>query len=451
MPRLLSPADLEAAATGYITPNEECHGTEFPFTTARDGLGQGLTDRRLGGTICYHVPPPGDSLARMLSNAHKRKPGSVITLKDRVCCYQWTWFTMTMATGGIANVLHAVWTGYKADWLYYLGLSFFLFNLILFVVNCVLISIRFALLPGSFIDSFKDQVESLFIPAVFVSMGTILINTCEYGIPRTPWLAGVMVYLYWIYVAVSMFASTGMYLILWSTQIFPIHTMTPVWVFPAYPLLLTAPLAGNLIYSATIHGPQSGIPYVAVAFSAVSVQGAGFLISFMICAAFMYRLMTQKLPRDMQRPGVFISIGPGGFTVAGIVLLGQLSEYVVPATWLEEQHAVFIVRVLSVLIGLWLWGLSFWFFLVSVGSLWKYLIPGHRLPFQMTWWSFVFPNTALVTATLQLATALESPGFRIFGCSMAASLVVVWVAVFATMIKCLVKRELLWPETDLSD
>lgn len=59
-----------------------------------------------------------------------------------------------------------VWTGYKADWLYYLGLSFFLFNLILFIVNCVLISIRFALLPGSFIDSFKDQVESLFIPAV---------------------------------------------------------------------------------------------------------------------------------------------------------------------------------------------------------------------------------------------------------------------------------------------
>lgn len=84
--------------------------------------------------------------------------------------------------------------------------------------------------------------------------------------------------------------------------------MTPVWVFPAYPLLLSAPLAGNLIYSATMHGPQPGIPYVAIAFSAVSVQGAGFLISFMICAAFMYRLMTQKLPRDMQRPGVVSTI-----------------------------------------------------------------------------------------------------------------------------------------------
>jgi tellurite resistance protein TehA-like permease len=49
--------------------------------------------------------------------------------------------------------------------------------------------------------------------------------------------------------------------------------------------------------------------------------------------------------------------------------------------------------------GLWLWGLSIWFFLVSVGSLWKYLRPESKgkLRFQMTWFSFVFPNTALVS------------------------------------------------------
>jgi hypothetical protein len=30
-----------------------------------------------------------------------------IGIRDRVGCYTWTWFTMTMATGGIANVLHS--------------------------------------------------------------------------------------------------------------------------------------------------------------------------------------------------------------------------------------------------------------------------------------------------------------------------------------------------------
>jgi tellurite resistance protein TehA-like permease len=97
--------------------------------------------------------------------------------------------------------------------------------------------------------------------------------------------------------------------------------MTPVWVFPAYPLLLSAPFGANLVSAASRSGRLDGINTVPVALAAVTVQGTGFLISFMICAAFLYRLMTQKLPRDHQRPGVFISIGPSGFTCAGLGML----------------------------------------------------------------------------------------------------------------------------------
>lgn len=67
-----------------------------------------------------------------------------------------------------------------------------------------------------------------------------------------------------------------------------------------------------------------------------------------------------------------------------------------PHGFLGVPNTPDILRVISILVSLWLWGLSMWFFLVSVGSLWKYVRPGHHLPFQMTWWSFVFPNTALV-------------------------------------------------------
>ena len=104
------------------------------------------------------------------------------------------------------------------------------------------------------------------------------------------------------------------------------------------------------------------------------------------------------------------------------------------------------MRLLSTIIGLWLWGLSIWFFLVSVGSLLKYVRPERKMPFQMTWWSFVFPNTALVTATLALARALGSAGLRLFGCVMAACLVLVWFLIFATMTRCIWRRELLWPK-----
>ncbi len=85
---------------------------------------------------------------------------------------------------------------------------------------------------------------------------------------------------------------------------FPIHTMTPVWVFPAYPLLLSAPFAGNLLYAGEKSPYDNIMNKLEIALAATALQGTGYLISFMICAAFLYRLMTQKLPQDMQRPGV---------------------------------------------------------------------------------------------------------------------------------------------------
>ncbi|KAI1088719.1 voltage-dependent anion channel-domain-containing protein [Rostrohypoxylon terebratum] len=444
---LTNQVDVEAALNGYVTPTEDYFnrsGSPALSVSHRE-------KRRPSPTPLFGQPNP-ESLARMISNARKHKGAKNIGIRDRICCHQWTWFTMTMATGGVANVLYSIWVPYQADWLWYIGLIFFLFNICLFVMNCVLITMRFIMVPGSFMHSFLDQTESLFIPSVVVSAATILINTCEYGIPRTgPWLSHAMEWLFWIYIIVSVLASAGMYLILWSTQIFPIHTMTPVWVFPGYPLLLSAPFASQLIAANEVVSENPPINRLAIGMCAIAVQGTGFLISFMICAAFIYRLMTQKLPRDEQRPGVFISIGPSGFTVAGIVSLGQQSQVVIPDSFQGSTHSIIILRLLSTIIGIWLWGLSIWFFLVSAGSLLKYVRPERKMPFQMTWWSFVFPNTALVTATLALATALGSNGLRICGCVMAAILIFVWALVLVRMLRCLWNRELLWPKSLVND
>ncbi|KAI1442165.1 voltage-dependent anion channel-domain-containing protein [Annulohypoxylon stygium] len=443
---ITSQVDVEAALNGYVTPTED-----YFNRSGSPVLSVSHREKRRPSPPLFGQPNP-ESLARMISNARKHKGAKNIGIRDRICCHQWTWFTMTMATGGVANVLYSIWVPYQADWLWYIGLVFFLFNICLFVMNCVLITMRFIMVPGSFMHSFLDQMESLFIPSVVVSAATILINTCEYGIPMTgPWLSHAMEWLFWIYIVVSVLASAGMYLILWSTQIFPIHTMTPVWVFPGYPLLLSAPFASQLIAANEVVSENPPINRLAIGMCAIAVQGTGFLISFMICAAFIYRLMTQKLPRDEQRPGVFISIGPSGFTVAGIVSLGQQAQVVIPDSFQGSTHSIIILRLLSTIIGIWLWGLSIWFFLVSVGSLWKYVRPERKMPFQMTWWSFVFPNTALVTATLALSTALGSNGLRICGCVMAALLIFVWALVLVRMLRCLWNRELLWPKSLVDD
>ncbi|KAM0553853.1 hypothetical protein ACHAPJ_007199 [Fusarium lateritium] len=343
---------------------------------------------------------------------------------------------MTMSTGGVANILHSC-------------LFFFFLNLVLFLTNCILICMRFHLRPGSFVHSFTDQMESLFIPASVVSIAVILINTCQYGIPYTGvWLLNTMHWAFWIYAALSVCVSALLYLILWSTLVFPVHTMTPTWVFPAYPLLLNAPFAANLVAAAHSSGHKLSANTVAIAFGAAAIQGTGCLIAFMISSAFIYRLMTQKLPRDTQRPGIFMSIGPYGFTAAGIAQLGNQADLLIPPTFLDTPQVAIIIKVVCILVSLWLWGLAMWFFLVCVGALWKYTRAGTHMPFQMTWWSFVFPNTALVTATSVMGTIFESNGLHIFASIMTVAIIIIWTIIFVRMCWSLKARKLLWPKDE---
>ncbi|ROW17340.1 hypothetical protein VPNG_01051 [Cytospora leucostoma] len=437
-------------ALGYETPTEHSVTSALATNHLMHRLSELEQNHRQRQNVGQHEPSREEvTIDELASKSVKTGDrNGIVGFKDRVACFQWTWFTSTMATGGIANVLASI--PFKAQWVYIIGVIFFIFNMCLFATIGIFLLMKFRLRPGSFRRSFTDQFEALFIPASLVSVGTIFINICEYGIPHTgPWLLYTMEAMFWVWVFASVLASAGIYLILWSTLIFPIHTMTPVWVFPAYPLLLTAPFAGNLINSAGDDiGLIRGLP---IAMAAVAVQGMGFCLSFMILAAFIYRLMTQKLPRDMQRPGVFISIGPSGFTTAGIVQLGRLSANFIPVNFMDPGmtgHAVYIMKLMSALIGLWLWGLAVWFFIVSVGSFWKYARPEHeaKIGFQMTFFSFVFPNTALITATFQIGRAFGCRPLEIVGCVMSGLLIVVWAIIFGMMIRCVWRRELLWPK-----
>jgi tellurite resistance protein TehA-like permease len=220
--------------------------------------------------------------------------------------------------------------------------------------------------------------------------------------------------------------------------------MTPVWIFPAYPLLIIGPHAGAL-------APKVSNPEIAVniILGGYIIQGIGFLVSLMIYAAFIYRLMTQKLPKESLRPGMFISVGPSGFTIAGIITMGQELPKVVPADFMGKGNGELAGKVGMIcanFMGLWLWGLALWFFFISVGAHWSCARRG-KMDFAMTWYSFVFPNTALTTATFAIARALN--GNRIIqyvGCVMTIALIAMWLFVVVMNVRAVVIHQILWPE-----
>jgi tellurite resistance protein TehA-like permease len=220
--------------------------------------------------------------------------------------------------------------------------------------------------------------------------------------------------------------------------------MTPIWIFPAYPLLIIGPHAGNLAPKV-----DDRTMALTIILTGYVIQGIGFLVSLMIYAAFIYRLMTQKLPKESLRPGMFISVGPSGFTIAGVIMMGQELPNAVSSDFMGEGNGELAGKVgmlCANYMGLWLWGLALWFFFVSVGAHWSCAARG-KMDFAMTWYSFIFPNTALTTSTFAVARALNgNKPIEYIGCAMTIALICMWFFVITMNVRAVFIHQILWPE-----
>ena len=95
------------------------------------------------------------------------------------------------------------------------GVFFFLLNIVLFIVNVMMISLRFYFHPETFKASILHPTERLFIPAAVVSFGTILLNISQYGPARTGhWINDAVATLFWVDAGLALVSSMGVYLIM---------------------------------------------------------------------------------------------------------------------------------------------------------------------------------------------------------------------------------------------
>lgn len=116
-------------------------------------------------------------------------------------------------------------------------------------------------------------------------------------------------------------------------------------------MLIIGPYAGVL--SAIL--PQSQTLRIII--GGTAIQGVGFLVSMTVYSAFIYRLMTQKLPKEHLRPGMFVSVGPSAFTVAGIVNMAENAWRAFPPGFMGDgELAAKVIRLVANFAALWLWG-----------------------------------------------------------------------------------------------
>jgi C4-dicarboxylate transporter/malic acid transport protein len=344
-----------------------------------------------------------------------------------------------MSTGAVAVVLAQ--TPNRFPGLQTIGTIVFILDLVLFSLFTCLMITRFILVPQKLVYSLHHPIESLFFGAYWVSVALILNCTSVYGGPSTgPWLTKALEVLFWMYCAIAFMVSIGQYYMLFQEERLNIMDAMPNWVFPVYPLLVVGSLAGTI---APIQPPQAAWN---IWVGGVALQGTGWAVAIMIYAMFTQRLMSSQLPSPPSRPGMYVSVGPAGYTAAALFTLGSIAPNVLPPNQFTSSglDGLFIKN-LGTISGLFLCLFSFWFFCIRTVAV---LVGLREMSFTLNWWALVFPNAGMTLAIIQAGKALGSEGINGVCSAATIVLVILWFVCAIANIRALWLGQLLWPGKD---
>ena len=346
-----------------------------------------------------------------------------------------------MSTGGIALLLAE--QPHTFPGLMTIGKVVFIFDLVLFILLCTAISIRFVRFPGTLSGSLHHQTESLFFPTLMLSVANIISGIQRYGVPDTgSWLLVVMRVLFWTYVACAFLSAVLQYQLLFTApKHLTIQSMTPAWILPIFPVMLSGTIAS------VSAGSQPPPHTMSIIVAGLTFQGLGMFVAILMYAQYVGRLMQYGLPAPDLRPGMFIAVGPPSFTALSII--GMASNIPNNFGYFRSHPTAFeVLNIVAVFVAVFLWSLSFWFFSISLLSCVACM---GKMRFHLSWWSFVFPNVGFTIATITIGTSLESQAITWAGTGMSIVVVGLWLFVLFTHGRAVYRREILFEGNDEDD
>ena len=359
-------------------------------------------------------------------------------LVNRIKHFTWAWFTLTMSTGGIALLLASqphTFTGLAT-----IGKIVYVFDLVLFVLLCTTITTRFIRFPGTLSSSLEHPTESLFFPTLWLSLADLISGLQVYGVPATgPWLLVVIRVVFWMYVACCFLVAVFQYYHLFTApKRLTIQSMSPAWILPVFPVMLTGTVAS---VCASHQPPQHAI---SIIIAGLTFQGLGFLVTILMYAQYIGRLMAYGLPAPDLRPGMFIAVGPPSFTALAIIGMARS----IPSSYgYFNNHplAYDVLNIMAIFIAVCFWSLSLWFCCISGLSCATCF---RKMKFHLSWWAFVFPNVGFTLATISIGVALESPGITWTGTGMSIFVVALWLLILFTHGRAVYRREIMYEGND---
>ncbi|KAF1829439.1 hypothetical protein BDW02DRAFT_651345 [Decorospora gaudefroyi] len=368
------------------------------------------------------------------------KPPQEVGLRDRLAHFTWPWFACTMSTGSLAVVLGNTpntFTGLQT-----IGKIVFILDLVLFTLFNICMLIRFILVPRKLLGSLHHPVEGLFFGTYWVSVALILNCTYVYGHSSMgPWLTKALEITYWMYCIASFSVGVAQYSMYFRLERLNVTDAVPAWIFPIYPLLVVGPLAGAILPGQ----PEDASWKIFV--GGVLLQGLAWAVSFLMYGLYMQRLMTGSLPSPTTRPGMYVSVGPAGYTAAGLLALANQAPTLISDNYWTDIVVPDgeIVRIMGIMSGLFIILFAYWFFIVTTVAV---IVGSRRMSFSLNWWAFIFPNAGLTLATIQAGKVLHSEAINGVASALTILLVIMWFVVAFFCLRAVFLGQVLWPGKD---
>ena len=329
-----------------------------------------------------------------------------------------SWPSSVMGTGIIPIALHL--GSQKISFFNPLAAGFSILSLILLLIIFSLWISRFIRHRKKFSEELHHPVSGSFIPTMpisFMVTGINFIVIAPAYIGSEAALSTAQIF-FWI-------GTAGIYLFSWlimpalfrNKNVREEHG-TFGWYIPPVSHLIVPVLGLDLVS----HLKGSGLSSFYFMVSLISL-GIGFFLFMFIGANVFYRYLYRSSPAGKMAPTLFIGLAPGSII---LIVLGKLNSAL---KVLSEPGLDINLNALVIILGISLWGFSFWWTILSIVKT-AILLIRKELLFALSWWAFTFPLGAFAVATGVLNHYLNMDILGYLQTGITIFLILIWIFVF---------------------
>jgi len=350
--------------------------------------------------------------------------------RDVTAHFNPAWFASVMGTAVIPLAISFI----KLPIVEPLSAFFIILSVIMFLAALIPWALKFFLYPQNAKKDFKHPIAANFFPTMPISLIILALDLLKYptlffskevsqNIAFYLWLVGAIgIYAMGFPILLQTFRHKGIDLV---------HANFGWYIPPVSKLLI--PVAGfelAQIFPETME--------LTFGLSILSF-GVGFFLFLFVGAAVYHRYIYHELPMSRFAATFFIGIAPTA--IISVILFKMMHLFENSDVLGIAPHVFAPIAKIGILAT---WGMSAWWFIMSLIVIFYYL-QRIELPYALSWWAFTFPSGALSVSTGVAWKVTDFSSIYAFYIFAVIFLLAVWVVVSGRTIKGMLTKKVFAP------